>query len=165
MVFPSILTPDTTPEQVQEALTATLMVPVKVRAIPKRKSQADRRSGGGGDAPDMVATWAALGLVRCSQPEEATASAVDTEPQDTLQRFVVTFAAESMGAVRGSFKKLRAMGIIFHDDLSPQQQRNKAAQRDIATQLYNSKIPIRWEFDQMSKLVHGRWQVVPFPAL
>ncbi|MEW5311429.1 MAG: hypothetical protein WDW38_003145 [Sanguina aurantia] len=143
IVLPLTCIPGATPELVEAAMTTTFQVPVTVRAIFPRKPQAERRSGDAGDStPAHVAALAALGLVVSSQPEAEPVRSTAAQAEDTLQRFVVTYAVESIGAVRGRYKKLRAMGIVFHDDLTPQQQRNKAAQKATADRLYTAGTPI-----------------------
>lgn len=133
--------------------TAVLLPPRRSRAVPRENEE---------ESPEAVQAMAALGLVMVPQQARTGPSVpAASVPVDTRQRFVVTFAMESESAVRASYSKLRRMKLIFHDNLSPEQQRHKAAQMEIAGPLYAAG-PIRWDYDQLSKLVNGRWVVVPF---
>lgn len=150
-----------TTAQLEALFTSQAHVPCSVRVLPPRRSRASPR-GSEEDSPESVQAMAALGLVMVPQQrrEGGLPPAADTL-EDTRQRFIITFAMESERSVWGSYSKLRRLGLIFHDNLSPEQQRRKAAQKGVADNLRASG-PIRWDYDQLSKLANGRWVSVPF---
>lgn len=159
-------------ENMLKALEDTLRVPISLAELQHNTPDMRKQPTGDEEEEGLIASWAACGMTMVATPKtaagaETTAEGTAQQAKQTVTRqcFVVTFANESIGAVRDKFKKLRAMGIAYHDDLSPQQRRHKAAQKDIATGLWKAGTPIRWDFDQLSKqLPGGRWVVVPFLA-
>ena len=149
--------------QMEALFSSQAHIPCSVRALPPRRSQA-RPAESEEESPASVRAMAALGLVMVPQQrKEGSAAPAPDAPEDTRQRFIVTFAMESERSVWRSYSKLRRLGLIFHDNLTPEQQRHKAAQKGMADTL-RAAGPIRWDYDQLSKLVHGRWVAVPFRA-
>lgn len=150
-----------TAAQMEALFTSQAHVPCTVKVLPSRRSRTGPRESVE-ESPDSVRAMAALGLVMVPQQRgpDAQPPAAGT-PEDTRQRFIVTFAMESERAVWGSYSKLRRLSLIFHDNLSPEQQRRKASQKGVADTLRASG-PIRWDYDQLSKLVNRRWVAVPF---
>ncbi|MEW5305619.1 MAG: hypothetical protein WDW36_008150 [Sanguina aurantia] len=149
-------------EQVQALFSICTRIECKVERLVS-----NTRTDSTAEEPsqEAVQAMAVLGLVRAVTPPRAgRAPAAPAREPDTRQRFLITIGTESEQAVRLKLGTLRSMGIIVHDNLSPEQQASKRAQSGFAKALYNAGTPVQWNFDELSKKVQGRWVVVPVSA-